>query len=99
MKLENIKTKKQFIKYMKPYGNHVEFIIGNYYTILISNVDYDLFRIRQYAESYSKKNSKRKYKGCYPIHTTEVHSKECVKLIVKEFRKQKLNKLNKLNEI
>jgi hypothetical protein len=99
MELSKIKNKKDFIEYMKPYGNHVEFIVGNYYAICIVNMDYDMYEIRKYSENYHKKNTRRLIQnGCKPIEIKSVSSEECVKLIISQFikqqRKEKLEKIN-----
>lgn len=89
----DVKNEKDFIKYMKPFGNQVEHIIGSYYSIRKVNMDHDLYEINKYDEDWYKKNSMRIIANrCKPI-TKEVHSKECVELIIKENRKEKLNKL------
>ena len=65
MVLSDIKNKKDFIGYMNGYGTHVEFIVGNYYSIFIVNMDYDMYEIRRYSEEYYKKNTRRLIKnGC-----------------------------------
>jgi hypothetical protein len=98
MELEKIKNKKDFIKYIKPYGYHVAFIIGDYYELRKINFDCNLYEIKKYKDKYDEKNSMRKiHKGCEPIETMRVNSNECFKLINKEVRKQKLKRLNELN--
>ena len=102
MELSEIENKKDFIKYMNGYGNHIEFIVGNYYSICIVNMDYDMYEIRRYSEEYYKKNTRRLIKnGCEPIEIKRVGSEECVKLITSQFikiqRKQKLEKINAKN--
>lgn len=96
MKLSNVKNKNDFKKYMKPYGNHVLHILGNYYEIRKVNMDHNLYEIRKYNEPYNKINSKRLYvHGCEPIEIKQVGSEECVKLILKVIRKEKLQKIEK----
>ena len=100
MVLSDIKNKKDFIKYMDGYGSHIEFIVGNYYSIMIVNMDYDMYEIRRYSEEYHKKNTRRLVKnGCEPIEIKRVSSEECVKLIKSQFiKQQRKEKLEKINE-
>jgi hypothetical protein len=86
---------------MKPYGSHIEHIIGRYYSIRERNRDYDLYEIYKYDEAWDKKNTKRLIRnGCYTIEKKkEVGSKECVKLIIKETRLKKLNNIKNGNFI
>lgn len=94
MKISDIKNKKDFIKYMKPYGNHVQHILGNYYDIRKVNMNYDMYEIRKFDEPFYKENTKRLIiHGCDPIEKMEIGSEECVKIIIKETRKEKLKKL------
>lgn len=100
MVLSEIKNKKDFIKYMDGYGNHIEFIVGNYYSISIVNMDYDMYEIKRYSEEYHKKNTRRLiHRGCEPIEIKRVGSEECVKLIINQFvKQQRKEKLEKINE-
>lgn len=93
--IKEVKNKKDFKKYMKPYGNHVSHILGNYYEILNVNTKFDMYEIRKYDEPYYKKNTLRLYvNACKPIEKIRVGADECVKLILKEIRKEKLEKIN-----
>ena len=101
MELSYIKNKKDFISYMEPYGNHVEFIIGNYYSIRKGNNSgsCDIFEIKKYSEEYYKKNTKRLVHGCEPIEIKIAGSEECVKLILGQYIKQQRKlKLERINE-
>lgn len=89
----NIKNKEEFLNFIKPFGTHVEFIIGNYYAIRKINMDHNLYEILKYAENFNEPNTKRLIYGCEPTTKLEVSSEECVKLIIKEQRKRKLEKI------
>jgi hypothetical protein len=98
MELSDIRNKKDFLEYMTPYGNHIEFIVGNYYSIRKVNMYCDMYEIKKYSEDYYKKNGNR-YRGCDPIEIKTVGSGECVKLILGQFIKQQRKlKLKKINE-
>jgi hypothetical protein len=79
---------------MKPYGNHIEFIIGDFHSIQIVNMTLDMYIINKYDEEYNKENSKRKYGNYYPIETRRVNANDCVKLIIRLSIKEKLKKIN-----
>ena len=88
MKITDVKNKKDFKKYIHDYGTHVIHIIGEYYGIRKVNMDWDLYEVRKYREKYSS----HYYNDLDFVK--EVHSEECVSLIIKEVRRMKLEKLN-----
>jgi len=93
--IEDIKNRRQFIYYMKPYGTHVEFAIGDFYSIQKVNMTLDMYIINKYDESFYKKDTKRLIRnGCEAIETKRVNANDCVKLIIRIYRKTKLEKIN-----
>jgi len=93
--LINIKNEKDFINYMKDYGNHVRICFGEYYGVQNVNIDFNIFKIIQ----FKNKHQSNVYNGT-EINEKEVNVKECLKLLKivrsKMLRKEKLERLLKL---
>ena len=87
MKLEEVKTKKEFVDYMKQYGTHVEICIFDYLGIRRTS-DYNTYSI-----SFYKRKHRANWYNTSKIREKESTSKECFDMIRNELRRHKIKKL------
>jgi hypothetical protein len=89
MNIEEIKTKEQLKEYMAHYGQHVDICFGDYYHISRANYYDTCYRIGRYKEKH-----RGNWYNDSLVEEKEFRLDECFKLIKKEVRKKKLDKLN-----
>lgn len=91
MRLEEVKTKNEFIDYTKQYGYHIEIYMFDYYGVR---------RLGDYTYEITLYKEKHKNNWCNDTETNKIHcsTQECFDIIRNEIRRQKLMKLkNKIS--
>lgn len=87
MKLEEVKTKEEFINYTRQYGTHVEICIFDYLSVRRLGNTYKI--------SFYKEKHRTNWYNDTKIEGKEIEctAQECFDMIINEIRRQKLEKL------